>query len=352
MSEISNSVWNIDKNGRWKLYFVPEQVLIYPEGRKDNMLTKDNKSLEQNLTLGDLVITPKGIGTIIKNIGGYAFIRFKQDIKEYKFLLNEISSYFNCYITFISNGIIDTIRIKLKISGNVSDIIKHLLIIKKINPFKYKYKFIYNQILLKKNNTFEKLNITNNSKILVLESKRQIKSKISRFKSIERNVPLRNQDGVSFSVSKDIELVGIGIYNPSAFRTELNGHLVILEGCSTMGKAIIKKKIEIKYSEEKTTVITKILFSKPILIKKDNDYSLLILPRFSTLIYTGGNGNAFIQGDKGANFTFKKLLGNKGQSNEICGNFPELYYYVKWVLIIAIFYLFNNYKYGRMIHYK
>ena len=328
MSEISNSVWNIDKNGRWKLYFEPEPILIYPEEKKEDALTKDNKPLEQKSTIGNLVITPKGIGTIIKNIGGFAFIRFKQDIKEYKFLLKEISNYFNCYITFIANGIIDTFRLKLKISGNVSDIVKHLLIIKKINPFKYRYKFIYNQTLLKKKYTFEKLNITNNSKILVLEYLKKIKSKISRFQSIDKNVPLRYQDGVSFSVSKNIELAGVGIYNPSAYGTELIVDFVLLEGGSIMGKCIYKKKIKIKHEEVKQNVISKILFSKPILIKKDSDYSLLILSRLSTLVYAGGNGKAFIQGEKGANFTFKNLIGNKGQSNDTWGNFPELYYYV------------------------
>lgn len=329
MSEISNSIWNIGKNGEWKLYFNTEPIFIYPKRIISKILTKSNKTLGQNLAIGSLVITPKGIGTIIKNIGGFAFIRFKQDIKEYQFPLKEISNYFNCYITFIANGIIDTLRLKLKISGNVSDITKHLLKIKKIDPYKNRYKFIYNQNILKKDNTFEKLNISNNAKILILEFKRQSKSIVSRFKTIRKNLHIFEQDGISFSVSKDIELLGLGLYNPSLNRTQLIGDFVILEGGSTMGKTLYRKKIKIKYSEDETNVISKIKFSKSILIKKDTDYSLIFLPKVVTAIYAGDNGKSFIEGDKGANFTFKNLLGNKGKSNNLYGNFPELYYYVK-----------------------
>ena len=70
MDDISPSVWQQDNEGEWKLYFNTENemsssLMKNPEQSK---LIKNNNISEKNLVLGTLVMTPNGIGRIIKII--------------------------------------------------------------------------------------------------------------------------------------------------------------------------------------------------------------------------------------------------------------------------------------------
>ena len=182
---MSNSIWNQDAKGEWKLYFNTELDIYYSRKKKEKAKEKNDVNIiNKNFVLGTLVMTPKGIGRIIKNQEGIAHIRFKQDLKEYQISINDVSNNFNCYITFIKEGTIDIIRLQLNVDGKVSDIIEELSKIKKINSDGDNYNLIYNKNFLKKENTFEQINIMNNSKILILEIAKKTESKICRLKQL------------------------------------------------------------------------------------------------------------------------------------------------------------------------
>ena len=107
MSDISPSIWNQDNNGEWKLYFNTDSDISSPsqKNKEEQKIKKSLNTSDKNLVLGTLVMTPEGIGRLIKSADGIAHIRFNQEIKEHQFKINEISSTFNCYISFINNGI-------------------------------------------------------------------------------------------------------------------------------------------------------------------------------------------------------------------------------------------------------
>lgn len=330
MSDISPSIWNQDNNGEWKLYFNTDSDISSPsqKNKEEQKIKKSLNTSDKNLVLGTLVMTPQGIGRLIKSADGIAHIRFNQEIKEHQFKINEISSTFNCYISFINNGNIDIIRLKLKVSGNVENIFEELIKLKKINPLSNNYSLIYNSSLLKNESTFEQLKLKNNTKILILEIT-ELENKICRFPAVNKYWYSYRQDGICFSPSENIKLLGIGLYCPHDNVAVMNGVVKIIEGQSFYGKVIQEENAEIPVSTNQLNPSTKIKFSKSITCKKNMDYSIIFCSDIETNTFSGFKGKAIVEGDKGIIFTFKKLLGNKGGSSIEVGNFPEIYYCLK-----------------------
>ena len=328
MSEISESIWNQDKNGDWKLYFNTDQeISFFHEKNRELKKTEDEINLsDKNLALGILVMTPKGIGRLIKNNEGVSHIKFNQDNKDYEFSSNEISNCFYCYVTFILKDNLDIIRLKLKVDGKISDIIEYLTKINKINPEKHKYKLIHNKIILSNENTFEQLKLYNNTKILILETN-EFERKISRFTITKKYWYNFEQDGICFIPSEDIKLVGVGLYRSHENKV-INGIVKIIEGNSSMGKVLIEENVEIQPCTDNINVFSKFKFSKNIFCKKNKEYSIIFFSNIITNSYSGLKGINIIEGDKGIKFTFKRLIGNKGDSTPEYGNFPEIYYYL------------------------
>ena len=329
MSEISPSVWHQDNQGEWKLYFNTELDLISSSSSHNQIQTKIkiNKNIsEMKLILGTLVMTPKGIGRLIKANEDIVFIKFNQDIKEENFPINSISNYFNCFILDYSNGNNDIIRIRLKASGKVDDIFVELEKLSKLNTKENNYMLIFNKDILKKEYTFEQINLFNNSKILLLIKNKVIYS-VSRFVNTRQPWYLYNLDGICFSASKRIKLVGVGLYG-SKDNKIIPVTLKILDGSSTMGNIIFEENVEIVPGSNELGPITKIVFSKPVDCKQNQDYSIIIYSKINTNTFYGYNGKAYVEGEKGVGFSFKRLIGKSGGTGVETGNFPELYFYL------------------------
>ena len=327
MSEIPESIWNQDKNGDWKLYFNTEEEISFgPAKNKEPIKTEKEINIsDKNLALGILVMTPKGIGRLIKNIEGVFHIKFIQDNKQYEFPSNQISNCFYCYAIFILNGNLDKIRLKLKVDGKISDIIESLTKINKINPKKHKYKLIYKNNILSNENTFEQLKFCDNTKILILETNR-FEMKISRFKITKKYWHNPDEDGICFIPSEDIKLIGVGLYR--SHEKKLNAIVKIIEGDSKSGKVLIEENIEIQPCIDNINVISKVKFTKNIFCKKNKEYSIIYMSNTMTNCYSGYKGANVIEGDKGIKFTFKNINGIERFSTPEYGNFPELYYYL------------------------
>lgn len=80
MSEISPSIWQQNEKGEWKLYFNSDLEINNSSSNNNNLeqvKIKKNNYLENNLILGTLVMTQKGIGRLIKNNEKIGIIRFK-----------------------------------------------------------------------------------------------------------------------------------------------------------------------------------------------------------------------------------------------------------------------------------
>lgn len=329
MSEVSPSVWHQDCQGDWKLYFNTETDLISPSSLHNQPKSKNktnNNLSEMNIVLGTLVMTPNGIGRLVKINENLAFIRFNQDSKEVNFSIKNISNYFNCFIFDYSNGNNDIIRLRLKSSGKVEDIFTELEKINKLNIIKNNYTLIFNKDKLKEEYTFEQINLINNSKILLLV-KNKVVYTVSRYINIRQSWYLYSLDGICFSPSKKIKLTGVGLYG-SQDNKIIPGTIKILDGPSTMSNPIFEENVEISPSSNALGAISKIFFSKPIVCMQNQDYSIILYTKITTNIFYGTNGKAYIDGEKGVGFSFKRLVGKCGGTGVETGNFPEFYYYI------------------------
>ena len=324
MSEISPSIWQQNEKGDWKLYFNTDMELNTSSSNNiEQIKIKNNNISAKNLILGTLVMTPKGIGRLIKSNDNIGILRFKEDIKEEQFPLNKISNNFNCFIYDYSDGI-NIIRLNLKVLGKIDDIFIELEKLKKINRNEFNYTLVYNGKSLQNEYPFEQLNILNNAKFLLLKAN-NIKLTLSRFLNVSQYWYTYSVDGICFSSSQKIKLIGIGLYGSHENKI-INSTIKILDGPSINSKIIYEENIDISPGISKIYAVSQIFFSKPIICKQNQDYSVILYSKTLTNCYYGQQGKQLIEGEKGVNFTFKRVLGKSSGSGVESGNFPEFYY--------------------------
>lgn len=324
MSEISPSIWQQNEKGDWKLYFNTDMELNTSSSNNiEQIKIKNNNISAKNLILGTLVMTPKGIGRLIKSNDNIGILRFKEDIKEEQFPLNKISNNFNCFIYDYSDGI-NIIRLNLKVLGKIDDIFIELEKLKKINRNEFNYTLVYNGKSLQNEYPFEQLNILNNAKFLLLKAN-NIKLTLSRFLTVSQYWYTYSVDGICFSSSQKIKLIGIGLYGSHENKI-INSTIKILDGPSINSKIIYEENIDISPGISKIYAVSQIFFSKPIICKQNQDYSVILYSKTLTNCYYGQQGKQLIEGEKGVNFTFKRVLGKSSGSGVESGNFPEFYY--------------------------
>ena len=329
MSDVSPSVWQQNTKGDWKLYFNTDMELAPSSiSSIDSTKNKKNYSSEKNFVLGTLVMTPKGIGRVIKINDNKCIIKFKQNNNEQEFFLNEISNNISFLISEYSIDNINIIRLKIKVTGKVDDIFEELNKIKKIKKDECNYSLIFNGIVLKKETTFEQLNILNNCKLLLM-SEHNIKYTLSRFVIVNQFWYSYSTDGICFSPSHKIKLIGVGLYGSHENKT-IRGTIKILDGASINDKILYEDNIEISPAENKANAVIPINFTKPVLCKQNQDYSVVLTSRASTNSYYGQQGKSTIEGEKGVIFSFKKMQGRNNGTSVESGNFPELYYYLQY----------------------
>ena len=331
MSQISESIWSQDEKGDWKLYFnnesnISSNILNIEESNSKNN-NKINIISDTNLIIGKLVMTPKGIGRLIKNSEENAYVRFNQEIEEYKFPINEISNFFKCYIIKLKDSLNkEIIRLKLNSEGTVNDIIKELIKINLINKDINNYNLLFNKKILKEENTFEQINLLDNSKIIYIE-KDYVEYKIYRFSGAQKYGISSPQDGICFSASQSVRLTGVGLHY-SYQHKRIKGCIKIVEGDSINDKVLYEQNVEIPLLSSMTSLIYKISFSKNIFCQKNKDYSILFFTNVIADLFSGIGGKKEVEGEKGIIFNFKTINRNTGESSYSSGNFPEIYYYL------------------------
>lgn len=325
MNVISPSIWQQDKKGEWKLYFNC--------GTETNKETSNTKSKEKNLdsiknlnnkfVLGTLVMTPKGMGRLQKIQNEICSIKMK-DGKEESFQIQEINNDITFLIYYNIYGV-NIIRLKLRTTGKVEDIFDELEKTHIINRKQDQYSIIFKGNLLKNGFTFEQLELLNNSKLLLLKESKDIVYKVKRFQKINQFWLASSGDGIGFSPSEKIKLVGLGVFCSHDNKTHI-GNLAIYKGSSLDNDLLYEQRLEIPSSSSNEFAIFPIYFTRPILCEKDSDYGVYI--NYTNVIntYYGSLGKSIVEGEKGVNFTFKKLTDKIVVSKPEMGNFPEFYY--------------------------
>ena len=145
---------------------------------------------------------------------------------------------------------------------------------------------------LNKEETFEKLNLSNNCKFLLMKSNSTVKYIISRFLNIRTHRPTYTMDGICFSPSQKIKLIGIGLYGSHQNKI-LNATIKILDGPSISSSVIYEDNIQVTPGLSKLKAISPIMLSNAKTYKQNQDYSVLLLPKGFANCYGGNQGKKF-----------------------------------------------------------
>jgi hypothetical protein len=323
MNPIKQSIWRQDTKGEWKLFFNTE----YPQIEIENTQKQKsyiNKINPKTLNLGTLVMTPDGIGRLLKIENQTAKITMSKTKKEEHYPIDKISNYFVSLIKVYDKEISNWFRINLPVNGNVETLKKILIEMKIVDLQISDYLLVTNGTELKDEYTFEQLSLKSNCKILLCGQK-LINCKVNRFNQVLNWWYSYNMDGITFSCNKKIKLTGIGMYGSHEGKTQ-NGTLKIYEN-DTPSNLLCDEIIEISPAADQSNAIVPINFKKPIVIRQNIDYTIQFQCSNYCYLYYGNGGIATVEGEKGVEFYFKFTQGSAHGTNVQSGNFPELYYY-------------------------
>ena len=324
MNPIKQSVWRQDTKGEWKLFFNTEYPQIEIENTTKNQKSFINKINSKTLNLGTLVMTPEGIGRLLKIENQTAKITMSKTKKEEHFPLDKISNHFISLIKVYDKEISNWFRINLPVNGNVETLKKILIEMKIVDLQISDYLLVTNVTELKDEYTFEQLSLKSNCKILLCGQK-LINCKVNRFNQVLNWWYSYNMDGITFSCNKKIKLTGIGMYGSHEGKTQ-NGTLKIYEN-ETPSNLLYDEVIEILPAADQSNAIVPINFKKPIVIRQNIDYTIQFQCSNYCYLYYGNGGIATVEGEKGVEFYYKFTQGSAHGTNVQSGNFPELYYY-------------------------
>lgn len=331
MKGISQSIWKQTSTGEWKLFFntnIPE----IPQTEKQNLtplLRHYYSSLQTSslstIKLGTLVMTPKGIGRIIKQDTEKATVKMSAEETDEIFAVDQISQNFYVYIKLYEKHLSNWYKIYFPVNGNI-EMVKKVLENFKICDFtSITYLMISEGIEVKDQNTFEQLNMKNGTKI-VLSGLKLCQYTIHRYNSTNTWWYTYLNDGITFSVSKSIKLIGVGLYGSQEGKTQ-TGKIKLFEG-EMGGSLLLEENASVPPGMDESNCITPIMFSKPVKIKAGTDYMVEFQTSDYTYLYYGREGNKIVEGEKSVEFNFKFSNGTSHGTNEENGNFPEFYYYV------------------------
>ena len=323
MNPIKQSIWRQDTKGEWKLFFNTE----YPQIEIENTQKQKsyiNKINPKTLNLGTLVMTPDGIGRLLKIENQTAKITMSKTKKEEHYPIDKISNYFVSLIKVYDKEISNWFRINLPVNGNVETLKKILIEMKIVDLQISDYLLVTNGTELKDEYTFEQLSLKSNCKILLCGQK-LINCKVNRFNQVLNWWYSYNMDGITFSCNKKIKLTGIGMYGSHEGKTQ-NGTLKIYEN-DTPSNLLCDEIIEISPAADQSNAIVPINFKKPIVIRQNIDYTIQFQCSNYCYLYYGNGGIATVEGEKGVEFYYKFTQGSAHGTNVQSGNFPELYYY-------------------------
>jgi len=328
-TNFQKSVWKQTQDDNlddWKLFFDcnPKDKAISTKNI-DQQVKLVNLNSKKNIILGSVVMTPSGIGRLIKQDKNICAVKLMKTNEEINFEDEEILVYFPVYIRILEKDFSNWHKISVPANGSVASIRKSLeerKIIEKDRSFS----LIFNGSELKEESFFDQLEFRPDSKVLLFGLKNN-SCKISRFTTVNSWWYTYATDGITFSVNKKIRLSGVGMYGSHEGKIQ-SGSLSIHEGNSVIaGSPIYEELIEVPASPNQTEAIVPINFKKPINIKAGLDYTIQFHSTNYCYFYYGSGGTAKMTGDKKVEFNFQFTSGSSQGSSVESGNFPEFYYF-------------------------
>ena len=322
----TQSIWKQLQNGEWKLFYDIEHE--DKDVTTDVNINKPHTDLlgKKILKLGSLVMTPKGIGRLIKLEEKLGTILFLSNNVEERFEENLISSDFTIMIRVYDRDVNNWYRIHVPANGSTETLKRLIEDLKIIDIGNTNYYLIYNGNEIKEDVFFDQIDLRTNSKILLCALKMS-PCKLTRFNVTYNWWYTYASDGITFSTNKKIKLSGLALYGSHESKIQ-TGTLKVFEGTvSNLGQVLYDEPVEVPAAPDQASCVMPIHFKKAINIKPQIDYTIQLACVSYCYLYYGSGGKATIEGEKGVEFNFKYTLGSSHGSSVESGNYPEFYYY-------------------------
>jgi len=181
--------------------------------------------------------------------------------------------------------------------------------------------------LNKSNETIEKMGVTPFCKFLIISSMGK--------PLVATRFPTTNQgwgysstsvDGVSFSASRDIRVIGFGIYTPEN-DVIVTGSAKFVSGNDAKGPIIFQKEVQLAKSVDNPECkVWRFMFDRPMRVKANDVHCCVVELRNGNTHYGSGGNNSSI-GEQDVVFTFAECVGSVNGTGPCSGQIPEVYYY-------------------------
>jgi hypothetical protein len=324
---LPKSIWKQTAEGDWKLFFnINSEISSQPQETDQQLKVLFDVRDKKALKMGSLVMTPSGIGRLIKLENKKGTVKFLKDDHESTFTEDLILSEFNIFLRVMEKDYSNWYRLTVPANGSVESLKKTIEEMKIVDVTTCNYMLIYNGLETKDENFFDQMDLRSGSKILLCGLK-MTACKIERFNITYNWWYTYNCDGVTFSVNKKIKLGGVGLYGSHEGKIQ-NGTIKIFEGSvSNIGAILYEEPIEIPAAPEQNNCVTPFSFKKSVNVKPHLDYTIQLICTNYCYLYYGSGGKNTIQGEKNVEFYFKYTPGSSHGTGIESGNFPEFYYY-------------------------
>lgn len=338
MAESNTVIWRLTPEYNWSLFNNNQFEL--PIVKEENAKVKEVKKIGKkekytpfyfakvkNETKGSLVYTPNGYGIIqnIKPDQSLITVKVSNEIQDYN--KNDVANEVPVCLTYISNSGRREDKTILSIHATAKDVVERIENNEDGESSVGARIFYQGKELSKTSETLEKMGVVPFSKFLVVSSLGKPYA-VKRFTTVYQGwgYSASSVDGVTFSPSRDIRVIGYGIYRPEG-DTTVTGIAKFCAGNDAKGVAILSKEVSIvKSPGDPEDKVYRFMFDRQIKVKSGEQYCCVT--EFKTgNSYYGSNGVPSVTGDQDIIFTFSECTGSFNGTGPSSGQIPEIYYY-------------------------
>jgi hypothetical protein len=330
-------IWRSDKTNKWLLFNNNSYQLPLPaiqEKSKDKeIVKKDKKELKtpfyfakiKSETKGSLVYTPKGYGIVQALKPEQITVKVSNEVHE--FTKHEITTEIPVGLTFIASSGKREDKAVLPIHSTAKDIVERIESECESEALASRIFFMGKEIN-KSNETLEKMGVVPLSRFLIISAMGKPMT-VSRFAYTYQGwgYSASSIDAISFTTSRDIRVIGFGIYTPDN-DTAATGTAKFIQGNDVKGPVLYFREVNItKNLDNPEDKVYKLMFNRPMKVKAGDSFSCCLeLKSGNTHYGSGGNTNPVGEGD--VSFTISDCVGSTNGTGPTSGQVPEIYYYV------------------------
>jgi hypothetical protein len=303
--------------------------------------------LNKKPKLGSLVMTPMGIGSLIKMQNNLSTVKFIEEDKVESFDENLVVTEFPVYIKILMDqGRMNCYRMNMPVKADICQFKQMINNLQILNSEECDFNLIYNAEELPDNLAFSKIIGLRSEAKFLIGGMRETEYKLLRYTSTEEYWYC-NPDAIVFSVNKKIKLSGVGLYI-SMDGVIQTGSITIHEvedlarnSGHSRGRGrrsnidnednyreslLFSDSVSVPdVSSDPNNKVHKISFRKPVKIKPFSNYKLELSCNSSTETWYGLGAKSSQLGDRNVKFTFNSA---GYETSSIQGNFAEFYYYL------------------------